>query len=93
MLLRRRHFARTDSLLTRKELHRQKLQQRLEQYRGFVASVGSQIGELSPLVGEGLPEIRFLIRMAARGLGLNARTWIDNDKVYFYIRHDRARLS
>jgi hypothetical protein len=93
MLLRRRHFARTASPLTRKQLHRQRLRQQLEQYRGFVASVGSQIGELSPLVGEDLPEIRFLVRMAARALGLNARTWLDNGKVYFYIRRDNARLS
>lgn len=92
MLLHHRHFARTGSILTRKQLHGQKLQQQLEEYRGFVTSVGTQIGELSPLVGEDVREIRFLVRIAARALGLHSRTWVDNGKVYFYVRHDQARL-
>lgn len=93
MLLRHRHFARSGSTLTRKQREREKLQQQVREYQSYVTSVGSQIGELSPLVGEELGQVRFLICIAARTLGLHARTWIDSGRVYFFIRHDRARLS
>jgi hypothetical protein len=50
--------------------------------------VGRQIGELTSVEGEDSNAIRLKVRRAARDLGVVARTWIDDGKVYFYIRRE-----
>jgi hypothetical protein len=58
-----------------------------------VIAVGTQIAELSPLPDEDLGDIRPRIRLAARQMGCQAGTWVDDGKGYFSIRHDDVRLS
>jgi len=60
----------------------------LDTYRAYLTAVGHQIGELSPVDTEELRDIHGKLRMAARTLGVHARTWIDDGKVYFFVRDD-----
>lgn len=88
VLLRRLPFDRRPFLQSRQHVHRARLRSQVAQYQEFVLAVGSQIGELSPIMGEDLRDIRCFVLLAARELGFSARSWIDDGKVYFYIRRD-----
>lgn len=64
------------------------LREDVQEYKAYVAAAGTQIGELTPLSGEDVHDIRRKVAMAARAMGLGLRTWVDEGKVYFYVRRD-----
>jgi hypothetical protein len=74
--------------LRRRDLHPSRIDAEIDQYRAFISAVGRQIGELSPHESEDARDIRIKVRRAARTMGVQARTWIDEGKVYFYVRND-----
>ncbi len=91
MLLEGAKFHRSKSWLS----HRQAeslLRADIQEYKGYVVAVGSQIGELSPMSGETTRQIRGMLRLAARAMGVSARTWVDGGKVYFFVLPDRIGI-
>jgi hypothetical protein len=93
MLLRRYFFEASLLQPKRRQSRTPKAPEKIQEYQDFVIAAGTQIGELSPLADEDVGDIRTRIRLAARQMGCEARTWVDDGKVYFYIRHDNVRLS
>lgn len=62
-----------------------------EQYRRYLSTLGTSLGEVMPLPGETPQEIRTLLRVAAWSLGFRCRTWLDEGRVYVYLLHERLR--
>jgi hypothetical protein len=93
MLLRRNPFGEKSPISRRKPFTPAISGMVLQEYQSFVTTVGTQIGELTPLLDEDVHDVRLLLHLAARVMGCRARTWVDQGKVYFYIRRDNIGAS